>query len=664
VRQAEFYNYRPLKQEGGEFGRYQAMINDGGNSTVGQEHFRCSVYARYSSDLQRPESIDDQVRNCRKFAAERGWTIDEGFLRSDAALTGQSLNSRDGLNSLVADAKRSPRPFDCVLIDDTSRLGRNLGDVLTLADIFKFHGVYLFFVSQRLDSRDPNFRMTLTFHGMVDEQYVVGLRDKVRRGQEGRLLAGYNPGGKCYGYRNIPVEDPTRRGEYGRAAILGVKLEVVEEQARIVRLIFEKYAAGHGLGAIARYLNGEGIRSPQQPRKTSVRAWCPSGIRSMLRNERYRGVVLWNRTYKMRDPESGQKISKRRQKKEHVRCDQPELRIVSEELWNKVQARIRQINENGNYRRLGGMNRTAQSRTYIFSGKLQCECGANMVIGAGANAQSKYVCPSARYRGVCSNRLYIRRDWLEKQLLEALAANLRQPEILQHALESFQKQLEDRMRKARQPAGAGNQTELRAELEEATAKGRNLVEAIAVQGISPFLSQELARVEARLSEITRILDAPRERAERKDYSPDDLRQFVLGKAESLVKVLLGDPKLGKEAIQKYFGKIIMKPKQTEGGPVFEIAGDIDLFGGDPSVMLNNPGKGIAQHYTPFRVPFGPLELVAGPTRPRLPIRPLVSAGTRTIDAERIDSFRSLTEITENIPPDVADRELFVVANGL
>jgi site-specific DNA recombinase len=629
------------------------MFENGNNAGV-QENLRCAIYARYSSDLQRPSSIDDQVRNCRKCAAEKGWTIAEAYVRSDAALSGETVNLRDTLNSLVADVKRSPRPFDCLLIDDTSRFGRNLAEVLKLADIFGFYGVSLFFVTQQLDSRSPGFRMPLVFHGLMDEQYVVGIREKVHRGQEGRVLTGYNPGGKCYGYRNIPVEDATRRGEYGRAAILGVKLEIVEEQARTVRLIFEMYAAGNGLGLIAKHLNGIGIRSPQPPHKFSVRAWCPSGIRSMLRNERYRGLVVWNRTHKVRNPETGRKVTRRRLEPEHVRSEHPELRIVTEELWTEVQARIREINEHGNYRRLGGMNRTAQSRTYIFSGKLQCECGANMVIG-GSGARVRYVCPSARYRGICSNRLYIRRDRLEKQLLEALASNLRRPEMLERAVKGFQKQLECRVREIRQAADSTNEAELGRELEDATAKARNLVEAIAVQGISPLLSQELARVEGRIAEITRILNAPRQ-AELAECSPEQLRQFVLRKAENLVELLEGDPKIAKEAIQRHLGKLILKPKQAAEGPVFEVAGDVDLFAGDQSVMLNNPVEGIAQHYTPLLVPIGPLELVAGPIHPGRSSRPPVALGGCKIDADTIEGLQRVTINRRPPAPNEVDPE--------
>ena len=55
-------------------------------------------------------------------------------------------------------------------------------------------------------------------NGMVDEQFLVGLSEKVHRGQEGRILRGQVAGGRCYGYRNVPIEDFTRTREYGRPA--------------------------------------------------------------------------------------------------------------------------------------------------------------------------------------------------------------------------------------------------------------------------------------------------------------------------------------------------------------------------------------------------------------------------------------------------------------
>jgi hypothetical protein len=99
-------------------------------------------------------------------------------------------------------------------------------------------------------------------HGMMDEQFLVGLANKVHLGQEGRVLKGLNRGGKCFGSLNVPIEDPTRQGKYGRAAVAGVRLEVEPNQAGIVCRIFRMSAEGFGLGPIAKTLNGEGVPAP------------------------------------------------------------------------------------------------------------------------------------------------------------------------------------------------------------------------------------------------------------------------------------------------------------------------------------------------------------------------------------------------------------------
>jgi len=136
---------------------------------------------------------------------------------------------------------------------------------------------------------------------------------------------------------------------------------------------------------------------------------------------------VWNRTVKTRNPETGRKVSKARPKDEWERIDVPKLRIVPEELWNGVQARIAHVNGTQGAARLGGMNRTVASRAYLFSGLLVCaECRSRPVIisGRGKRGYVKYGCPSHRYRGVCDNAVTIRQDRLEKQLLDALEQRL------------------------------------------------------------------------------------------------------------------------------------------------------------------------------------------------------------------------------------------------
>lgn len=259
---------------------------------------KCAIYARFSSDLQRAASIEDQIRRCRDFAAHQGWTVVDEFVRCDEAKSAATLTGREALQSLLTDAKNRPAPFDCLLVDDTSRLARYLPDVLSMNDKLRYHGVFIYAVAQRLDCREKTSRSLLTLHGMMDEQFLVSLAEKVHRGQEGRALKGFQPGGKCFGYRNIPIEDHTRMAKYGRAFISGVRLDIHEAEAAIVRRIFEMYAQGNSLSSISKTLNAEGVTPPQAPRSRRLRAWCPSSIREMLRKERYKGVFVWNRTRK------------------------------------------------------------------------------------------------------------------------------------------------------------------------------------------------------------------------------------------------------------------------------------------------------------------------------------------------------------------------------
>ena len=103
---------------------------------------RCAIYARYSSDLQRESSIEDQIRRCRDYAERQGWSVTDEFTRSDRAVSGATLAGREALLSLLEEAKLRPRPFDCLLVDDTSRLGRDLADVLRLVAILRYHDVH------------------------------------------------------------------------------------------------------------------------------------------------------------------------------------------------------------------------------------------------------------------------------------------------------------------------------------------------------------------------------------------------------------------------------------------------------------------------------------------------------------------------------------------
>ena len=491
---------------------------------------RCAIYARYSSDLQRESSIEDQIRRCRDYAEQQGWSIVHEFVRADRAVSGATLVGRDALQSLIEDAKRRPRPFDCLLVDDTSRFGRDLPDVLNQVAILDFYRVRFVAVSQGIHSDQKSARQVLTLHGMVDEQYLVGLADKVHRGQEGQVLKGLQPGGRCYGYRNVPIEDPVRTEKYGRSAILGVQLEINEEEAQVVRRIFRMYAEGTGYARIAKQLNAEDVPSPQPPRTRPIRAWAPSSIRQMLRNERYRGIHVWNRTQKVRNPETGRKTSRPRPENAWKRVEVPKWRIVPEELWQAAHAQIAFVNAKLGGKRQGGMCRTENSRQYLFSGLLVCGvCGSRLVIvsGRGKRGYVKYGCPSHRYRGTCPNKLTIRQDRLEDQMLAALEERIFKPEMIEYLIRRFESQLQERLRDLRRRERTGGLEKLQEEQRELEDKISRIVAAIAAAGHSDMLLTELKKLESERANVKERLAAHR-------WTPTtpksaDVRKFVAGR---------------------------------------------------------------------------------------------------------------------------------------
>ena len=92
--------------------------------------------------------------------AAKSLLLDE-FIRSDEDKTGKTLIGRQGLAELKDLAKQKPKPFDYILIDDTSRFGRNLPDVLKLHDVLRFNQVFLYFTSDDLRFPRPTLPQAL-----------------------------------------------------------------------------------------------------------------------------------------------------------------------------------------------------------------------------------------------------------------------------------------------------------------------------------------------------------------------------------------------------------------------------------------------------------------------------------------------------------------------
>lgn len=534
---------------------------------------RCACYARFSSDRQSPTSIADQIRKCREFATRQGWALLDEHTYTDEAVSATSAE-RAGLQRLLAAATSTPRPFDCILIDDTSRLSRKLSDALRIFEQLSFANIRLVFVSQGIDTGSEQAEVLLATHGIVDSLYIRELAKKVHRGMEGRALAGLHTGGRCFGYRRVPIEDPTRTDSYGRPLIVGVRLEVDESEAAVVRRIFEMYAGGHSLKKITFRLNAEGVSSPQPQKGRLSRSWCPSSIRTILHNDRYRGLVVWGRTRKLRSPETGKRIYRRRQPTEWLMIESPEQRIVSDNLWERTQQRFEQVKAiYGNLGRKAGLLRArAAGSGYLFSGLLKCGlCGANLSIVSGAGKRHRYAsygCPMHANRRVCDNALRIRADVIERGLLEKLQAQVLRPEVVEYTLGRFEVELLKRL------DDLGDELD-RLRRREVVLRRQiaNLTRGLAEGYQSPAVMGEIAARERELEEITRHL---------LDSKPDsvrarirNIRGFVLSQLSDLRGLLNSDPMAAKAEMAKHVHAI----KLTPAGKAYKVEADWELLGG-------------------------------------------------------------------------------------
>jgi site-specific DNA recombinase len=199
-----------------------------------------AIYARFSTELQNEKSTEDQIALCRTYAARHQLNIVATF--EDKARSGASVFGRDGLMQLM-DAARQDL-FTVVIVEALDRLSRDMEDLAGIHKRLSFQGIEIQAVHDgTADS------ILIGIRGLVGQMQREDGAKKVRRGMAGVVRDGRHAGGRAYGYRAVP-------GKPG-------ELEIVEDEAAIVRRIFEAYAAGRTPRDIAHDLNRENIRPPR-----------------------------------------------------------------------------------------------------------------------------------------------------------------------------------------------------------------------------------------------------------------------------------------------------------------------------------------------------------------------------------------------------------------
>jgi site-specific DNA recombinase len=181
-----------------------------------------AIYARYSSENQRPESIDDQISACRRLAKQQSIAISEDHIYSDQAKSG-ARSDRPALAALMAAAQSGE--FDAVLVDDLSRLARDNHLMLSIIAEFSFEGIRVISVADGLDSDDEESTLAIQVRGIFNELQLRDLKKKTLRGQMGQKERGFFVGEKTFGYRSIPVGE-MRMDKKGRPRPDGYRMEI------------------------------------------------------------------------------------------------------------------------------------------------------------------------------------------------------------------------------------------------------------------------------------------------------------------------------------------------------------------------------------------------------------------------------------------------------
>ncbi|MBI4263384.1 MAG: recombinase family protein [Acidobacteria bacterium] len=398
---------------------------------------RCACYARFSSDLQRETSLDDQIRNCREYAERQGWTWQAEHVYRDAGMSGASMEGRRGLHALLTAAAVIPPPFDVLLVDDSSRVARYLPDALRVVQQLTFARIRVIYISQQIDSHSAQYETLLIVHGLVDGLYLQESAAKIRRGLSGQLTRGFATGGVTYGYRTVRGPDPTCPD-----VPLGYRVEIEPTEAAYVRQIFEWYAEGLTLPAIVAKLHEAGAPAPRGG--GSLGGWRIAAVRRLLVNQRYLGRLIWGRTRTERKPGTRAKIQRPVARSEWQIAERPDLRIVDDAMWARVQRRRQALTHALSSHRqpgrslLRGRCGVIHGRA-VFSGFLRCgECGRAVSIVSQHLYRDRvyryYGCSNYAKNGqaVCTNRVTARAEDAERALLAGVQAEITRLETLEY----------------------------------------------------------------------------------------------------------------------------------------------------------------------------------------------------------------------------------------
>ena len=442
---------------------------------------KIAAYCRVSTEKEAQiDSLEKQIEFFNEFTKKNGYELYK--LYADEGISGKQIKHRKQFQQMMIDAKA--KKFDKVVVKDVSRFARNTVDLLQSVRELKSYGVQVDFLNNG-EVMEGGSEFILTILGAMAQQESANMSKRVKFGKDITAQKGRVPN-LVFGYDKIPDERYT--------------LKINEEEAKIVKEIFESYVyKGIGTTKIAWNLNDRGIRTKKTKSK-----WVQTSIVRMLKNPIYTGRVT-NKKSEVTDFITGTR--KELPEEEWIVVEKPEMRIISDELFNRAQELLEQRSNEFK------LNNKREKTEYVFSTLIYCKhCGYSFrrikrKYTADGPEYIRWVCSGRNSMGVnhCPNTTVID----EEELLNAIKIYLKsiiknKKDFMKAVKKDFEKITKLRENNER------SEESLLKEIEKVTVKKQKYMEMfqneiINIQELKKYtnpLNEDIARLERELKLIT------------------------------------------------------------------------------------------------------------------------------------------------------------------
>lgn len=460
------------------------------------------INARYSTDNQNPDSIEVQVQKCREWCHQNAIPI--LGIYADEATSGMK-DSRPQYENMMMQLRQGIG--DTVVIYDQSRMFRKMTAWFAFRDELTAIGVNVISVTQPMigkDLRDPTNFLTEGSMALFNQIWALQSRQKTMEKMRFMARNGQHTGGKpALGYQ---VKD-------GR-------LEICEEEAVIVRRIFQEYADGKSYRDIIAGLNRDGLKTKRG------NAFGSNSLHDLLHNEKYIGVLTYGGApYR----EDGTRNTHAAPNANVIRIEDAIPAIIDKKTFETVQKRMAQ-----NKHQQGG--RPPVKRDYPLKGKVFCgECKSAMTISTSQLKYNYYRCTGKKRLHTCENAP-ISTDYLEQRVADTLRMILGKPEETNGLIRILRDQAEQIQ------SGAVNRLQQLIQQErEVAAKLDNAVEAVLNGLSSPAIKariQELEQQKAAISRDMRHLKTAVDASAVPEQKLRDILDLIISSTEEDASILL------------------------------------------------------------------------------------------------------------------------------